>query len=61
MRTNFNTMPVTYKYDKDLTLYVRGVNIFDGRSGFSYYNYKNRIENINSIEESYTVGLEYTF
>lgn len=52
---------VTYKYDKDLTLYVRGVNIFDGRSGFSYYNYKNRTENINSIEESYTVGLEYTF
>lgn len=52
---------VTYKYDKNLTLYVRGINIFDGRRGFSYYNYKNKSENINSISESYTIGLEYTF
>jgi iron complex outermembrane receptor protein len=52
---------VTYKYDKDLTLYLRGVNMFDGRTGFSYYNYKNKTQNINPIEESYHIGLEYTF
>jgi hypothetical protein len=52
---------VTYKYNQDLTLYARGVNVFDGRSGFSYYNYNNKKENIDSIEESYTIGVEYTF
>ena len=52
---------VTYKYNQDLTLYVRGINVFDGRSGFSYYNYNNKKENIDSIEESYTIGIEYTF
>lgn len=52
---------LTYKYNKDLTLYVRGINVFNGRSGFSYYNYNNKTQNMNSIEESYTIGLEYTF
>ena len=52
---------ITYKYTKDLTFFVKGENIFDNRAGYQYLNYKNDSEAIDSIEERYSFGMEYTF
>lgn len=52
---------ITYKYTKDLTFFVKGENIFDNRAGYQYLNYKNESEAIDSIEERYSFGMEYTF
>ena len=52
---------ITYTYKKDFTLYIKGENIFDGRSGYEYSNYLESSKAIDTIEERYSVGIKYKF
>ncbi len=56
----FNT-GITYKYNKDLSLFFKGENVFDMRKGYKYLNYENGTSSISGIDERYIIGIEYTF
>jgi len=59
---NYN-VTLTYPYSKNLSLYIKGINIFDTalKSDYIGINPLTKLNNVSNIDSSVWVGLEYEF